>query len=544
MQSAPARKVLLSSVCRPFGKEHGDGFGTSFEGSHQLMWAQGVFRTRGTTTQWGIDFIAANLETPTTVLHYPTMRQFIAELRQGYDYVGIAFVSSTLHKMLPMVKAIREHAPGSKIVLGGYGTALGKMLDPLADHICKGEGVAFMRRLLGERVDAPILQPDITQVQRLLSVPLLNETGYIFAGLGCPNGCDFCATSHYFKQKHIKFLPDGPSILRAMQDMRLKHPGMDTFWINDEDFLLNEARGRGFLEAIRTSKLPPLAISIFSSVKALSRFTASELVEMGIDWVWVGFEGKRAGYAKMEGRSYKELFAELHAHGISVLTSMIIGFDYHTPEIIQEEFEDLLALRPSMSQFLIYGPAHGTPLYARMEKEGRLIQAMYDDHSLHDGFSLEFLHPHIGADEMSQIQRQLYHEEFRRLGPTPFRVAEDFLQGHVSLRNNPNSRLAAKAERYGRDARACLKIIQASKRYVSVERGLWLEELEARLVQETGPITVGERVQRGLAPALFWRERLKLRFKLGQQPQFTRRTYPEPVAHPLALVAPLTVEEA
>ena len=38
---------------------------------------------------------------------------------------------------------------------------------------------------------------------------LLEETGYVFAGLGCPNGCDFCATSHYFKRRHIRFLPDG-----------------------------------------------------------------------------------------------------------------------------------------------------------------------------------------------------------------------------------------------------------------------------------------------------------------------------------------------
>lgn len=542
MQSANAKKILLTSVIQPFGMEHGDGFGTSFEGSYQLMWAQGIFRTRGTTTQWGIDFIAANLETPTTVLHYPTMRQFVAELERGYAYVGIAFVSSTFHKMLPMVKAIREHAPESKIVLGGYGTALGEMLEPYADHICRGEGVAFMRHLLGEREDAPIVQPDITQVQKLLSVPLLNETGYVFAGLGCPNGCDFCATSHYFKQKHIKFLPDGPSILQAMQDLRSRHPGMDTFWINDEDFLLNEARGRGFLEAVRASGLPPLAISVFSSVKALSQFKASELVEMGIDWIWVGFEGKRAGYAKMEGRSYPELFAELHAHGISILTSMIIGFDYHTPEIIEEEFEELLALRPSMSQFLIYGPAHGTPLYTRLEKEGRLTEGMLTDHSQHDGFSLGFTHPHIGADEMSQIQRRLYREEFRRLGPSAFRVAEDFLEGHVNLRGHPNPRIAAKAERYGRDARACLKILDASKRHVSPERARWLEALGARLIAETGPMTLKERVLSRLAPALLWREQLKLRFQLGQQPEFSRRSYPAPQAQPLPLLAPLAVE--
>ena len=135
MPSANQKKVLLSSVCQPFGAQYGDGFGVSYEGTHQIMWAQGMFRTRATTTQWGIDFIAANLEAPTVTLHYPTMEQFVAEIKKGYDFVGIAFVLTTLHKMKPMIEAIREHAPQTKIVLGGYGTALGEPLEGLADYV-------------------------------------------------------------------------------------------------------------------------------------------------------------------------------------------------------------------------------------------------------------------------------------------------------------------------------------------------------------------------------------------------------------------------
>ena len=164
MPKATQNKLLLSSVCKPFGAKHGDGFGTSYEGSHQTMWAQGLFRPRATTTQWGIDFIAHNLEIPTTTLHYPTMKQFIREIRKGYEYIGIAFVSPVYHKMVPMVEAIRRHAPQTKVILGGYGTTLpAEKLEPYADHICRGEGVRFMRELLGENVDRPIEQPVVTQ---------------------------------------------------------------------------------------------------------------------------------------------------------------------------------------------------------------------------------------------------------------------------------------------------------------------------------------------------------------------------------------------
>jgi radical SAM superfamily enzyme YgiQ (UPF0313 family) len=526
------RRLLLSSVCQPFGEAYGDGFGVSYEGSHQIMWAQGIFRTRATTTQWGIDFIAANLSIPTTTLHYPTMDRFIAELREGYDFVGIAFVSATLHKLIPMVRAVRQHAPSTRIILGGYGTALGEMLEPLADHICRGEGVRFMRELLGEPVDAPIVQPEIVQSQRLFSLPLLDKTGYIFAGLGCPNGCDFCATSHYFGRRHIRFLPDGPSILAAIEGLRARHPGLATFWINDEDFLLDERRGRSFLAAIRRSKLPPLSLNIFSSVKALSRFSAEELVEMGVDWIWVGYEGKRAGYAKMEGRPYRELFADLHRHGISVLASMIIGFDYQTLEIVEQEFEELLSLRPTLCQFLIYGPTHGTPAHARLAAEGRLDPRVIDNNRKHDGFSLGFRHPLIGAEELEALQRRLYHEEFARLGPSVFRVAEDWLTGHVALRDHPTPRVRAKAAKYGRDVHRVLAMIPASKRYVNAETGRWLDRLATGLERETGPLTAAERLIARAAPSLLRYTDYKLRHGLDQQPTFTRKTYRTGRLHP------------
>ncbi|MFC1888339.1 B12-binding domain-containing radical SAM protein [Thermodesulfobacteriota bacterium] len=530
MGNSNGRKVLLSSVCQPFGEKYGDGFGTSYEGTHQIMWAQGLFRTRGTSTQWGIDFIAQNLATPTTTLHYPTMGQFIDEIKRGYDYIGIAFVTATLHKMIPMVEAIRKHAPASQIVLGGYGTALGEeLLAPYADHICRGEGVSYMRELLGESLDRTIEQPVIMQRRTLFSLPLLGDLGYIFAGVGCPNGCDFCATSHYYRRQHIQFLRSGRSILCAIERLREINPKLDLFWINDEDFLLDEERGRGFLEAIRESDLPAFGISVFSSVKALSKYEPSELVEMGIDWVWVGYEAKSAGYAKMEGKPYQELFAELHRHGISTLASMIIGYDYQTPEIIQQEFEELMSFRPSMCQFLIYGPSPDTPLYHRMKDEGRLFPQHIDTYNRHDGFYLQFEHPHIGAEEMQAIQRQLYHDEYARLGPTIYRVVEDFFSGYVNLRDHPAERVRAKAQKYKRDAHNTLPIILAAKRYLEPQTGEWLDNLYQEIIKETGRLNAKERLFEKIAPAILAMTHLSMRFDIGQQPKFSKRTFPEPV---------------
>jgi radical SAM superfamily enzyme YgiQ (UPF0313 family) len=196
-----------------------------------------------------------------------------------------------------MVEAIRQYAPSTKIILGGYGTALDdSTIGRYADYICRGEGVRFMRNLLREPEDSPIVQPDITQTTRLFSLPVTSQTGYIFAGLGCPNGCDFCATSHYFKRRHIAFLPDGPSVVSAIRKLRERHPDMTTFYVSDEDFLLNPARGRSFLEAMRASDLPPLSISSFSSVQA------------------PGLKGQPFGYCTQPDRILDRWFFRLTTH--------------------------------------------------------------------------------------------------------------------------------------------------------------------------------------------------------------------------------------
>lgn len=73
---------------------------------------------------------------------------------------------------------------------------------PHCDEICREEGVAFMRRLLDEP-PIPVSEyrhPDIRSRLRLFGIPIAH-TAIIFAGLGCPNGCDFCSTSHFYEEQ-------------------------------------------------------------------------------------------------------------------------------------------------------------------------------------------------------------------------------------------------------------------------------------------------------------------------------------------------------
>ena len=172
---------------------------------------------------WALDYLAENIETPTVTLHYPSRREFVRELRSGhYTHVGINFVVATFHKVRWMVEQVRRYLPQAKVILGGYGTVLpDELLLPYGDAICREEGVGFLRRLFNERSDAPIRTPYApTPAVRVLSYQQPQVVGHVTAGLGCPNGCDFCCTSHFFKRRYVRFLERGRDVYEALMATR------------------------------------------------------------------------------------------------------------------------------------------------------------------------------------------------------------------------------------------------------------------------------------------------------------------------------------
>ena len=454
LQSKAEQKVLLTSVCRPFGGP-GEGDSVGAELFHaQVTRAQGIFSLRQVIRCWAIDYIAENIAAPCVVLHYPSERELVRELKAGaYDYVGINFVVATFHKVRRMVKLIRKYAPEARIVLGGYGTVLpDEILTSYADEICREEGIGFMRRLLGEDTERAIAHPyaPIPAV-RMYSYQQPSKVGHLTAGLGCPNGCDFCCTSHFFKRKYVSFLQTGREIYEELQAIEQKANArgetLSSFILIDEDFFLFKKRAREFLECVREGG-KPLSLMGFGSVKGLSQFTADEIAEMGFDTIWTAFEGAEAGYGKLQGKSVEELYASLKAAGISILSSMIIGFPYQNSTRVRAEFDRLMGLGPSMLQCLIYFAFPTTPFHEQVVAEDRYLPEYKKDPDLRrwDGFAMHFKHPEFSAPELEALQKELYRQDFERLGPSLVRLIRVWLEGYKNHRDSPNPLLRARAE--------------------------------------------------------------------------------------------------
>jgi hypothetical protein len=445
-------RILLTTVHRPMGVA-GETCTPNIQAEMyhaQVTRAQDIFSIRSVCNGWGLQFIAANLDADTTVLHYPTKRKFIRELRKNYDYVGISFVICTFPKAVEMCRWVREHAPDTKLVLGGYGTVL-KECDEYADYVCREEGVNFFKRLLGEDEVERFVFPQIKRTLEVMSVTTRPEA-ILPTGLGCSRGCDFCCTSHFFDRNCIPLLKTGIDLHEAMLAVDPGRAGIRNIGVIDEDFLADRRRIDDMITLNAGVLDKPIFFSCLTSMRSLMQYSIDELLQMGLSGVWVGVESTRATYPKLRNIDAAALFTSLKHVGIITLASMIVGYDWHDEETVEDDFQYLLSLRPTFSQMMIYSPCPQTPLYARLRDANRLVDVPY---KYHDGFHLLFEHPHFGAERLEALIGELFRREYEELGPSVCRVLEVQLQGYLTLRDSETPLFQRRAEEY---KKLCLEI--------------------------------------------------------------------------------------
>lgn len=489
----------------------------------QFTWAQDVFRLESMVYHNALDVIAANISVPATVLHYPTLKEFRRELEKGYDYVGFSFSLPTLHKIIPMIEAVRRFSPKTKIILGGYGTVLpDDKFKGIADYVCREEGVKFMRRLFGEP-EKPFKSPACVYDSYVFSIKAARH-GVLFNALGCPYGCDFCIPSNFFRKEKIYFYPDPRDLLKDILGMRAKDPSIGTILILDDDFLLDELRARKFLEAVKNSG-EFLNIMIFASLQSLARFSVREIAQMGVSKIWIGFEAKKSGYEKLKGRPFREVAGELQEYGIDVIASMIIGYDYQDEQIILDELEELILSKPYLTQIAILTPCIGTPLWDRFEKDSRIRSEVKDNYKFYYSWQL-FEHPKVSAQKMEKLQRELYRREYNTLGPSLFRMLYTMWQGYEHLKNDPDPVLLRRAG----DLKAKLRtesvvyrigIIFAPNKKVK-ERLRWEYGCICKSIGRP-PFLLRIGIY-AVIPFVFW-TKIRFHFNRGMQPFGKRREY-------------------
>jgi hypothetical protein len=246
---------------------------------------------------------------------------------------------------------------------------------------------------------------------------------------------------------------------------------------------------------------------------------------MGFDILWTAVEGTGSGYGKLKGREHNELYKALRSRGVAILTSMIIGFPYQDRERVLEEARHLRALGPSLWQILIYFALPGTPFHRQVLAEGRFLPEYRErpDYRKFDGFSMHHTHPHFTPEELEELQKELYRENFELLGPSLVRVLATWFDGYLNLGNSRNPLLRGRAERmrdYVRSSVAALypAILFGPNRARREEARKFLKAIE----HKTGDLKSKERIYCWASVPLSIWTWLTARLSLFQQPRLLK----------------------
>ncbi len=446
-------RVLLTSVFGPYAQddEYGSRVINPMELYHnQVTRVEGPFSLRMFHRSWGLMLIQANVSAPCTLLDFPTLDRLVDEIRwRRYDVVGISSITTNVLKVQKMCELIRHYQPEAVIVVGGHVSNIADLEDRVdADWVVRGEGVRWFRRYLGDAPGQPVRHPVIpTRIgTRNMGVSVKEKPAGVAATLipsvGCPIGCNFCATSAMFggKGKWVDFYRTGDELF----DIMCQIEGIlanRSFFVMDENFLFHRRRALRLLELMAQHDKSWM-LYVFSSANVLRSYSIEELIALGISWVWMGIEGENSQYTKLDEIDTFALVRELQSHGIRVLGSTIIGLENHTPENMDEVIDHAVRHNTDFHQFMLYMPLPGTPLRAEITAEGRMLdESECPLPDTHGQYRFNYRHPHIPAGLESELIVRAFERDFSVNGPSMLRVLRTTLAGWKRYRNHPDPRI-------------------------------------------------------------------------------------------------------
>ena len=521
-----ARKILLSGVFGPYGVD--DEFGRKeniMELYHnQVTKAQGPASFRFHHRSFGLYFIADNIDADVTILDFPSRERFAREVERGdYDMVGISFIMPNVDKAREMARIVREKAPHAEIILGGHGAAIEgveQLID--CDHVVKGEGIRWMREHLGQDTEAPIRHPALPSAEwmSILGVPLTGSAASLLVpGVGCVNGCSFCSTSHFFGKRYTPFFDSGKALFETacrVADER----GTDSFFVMDENFLKDRQRALDLLSEMEHHQRF-FRFHLFSSAEAITAFGLDNLVRLGVDLVWIGFESRsrQSAFTKNQGIDARKLVQDLRDRGIAVLASGILCMEHHTPENMQDDIDFLVGLEADFVQFMLLTPIPVTGLYLDHKRRG-LLRTDLPFQEWHGQKRLSYHHSAFNDEDSEKWINRAFRQDYEENSSSMFRMAETAVRGYEHLAAIPDRDACLEARLVQcRDKARSWSLILPAVAHNAVNP---LEQSRSNDLYERAARHFGRRPWERLAGfatiglAALWKLRLKV---LGDRPQ-------------------------
>ncbi len=196
---------------------------------------------------------------------------------------------------------------------------------------------------------------------------------------GCPYNCEFCDIIVIYGRR-----PRAKSVEQMMTEIReCRRLGAKQVFVVDDNFIGNKKLAKELLrEMARWGRENGYPID-FNTEVSLNVAQDDELLELmrqaHFTTIFIGIESPRVA-SLLETKKTQNLRGDLvenvrkiHGYGIQVQAGMIVGFDNDDESIFEEQLRFIQEARIPVSMTGLLQAMPKTPLYDRVEREGRLV---------------------------------------------------------------------------------------------------------------------------------------------------------------------------
>jgi radical SAM superfamily enzyme YgiQ (UPF0313 family) len=355
------------------------------------------------------------------------------------ELVGITVHLTFARRAYELARFYRDR--GAKVVLGGlHVQSCSEEALAHADAVAIGEGVQLWPRIVTDLERGELqrvyegsyqspYQSDPPPRRDLIPRQSFLTTASLIATRGCHNRCGFCylateGTHMPYQMRNVEQIAEEVGACGEPYVVFL-----DNNLGSRRDYLLRLCEALRPLEIIWSA-----AITIdVTDDPALVRAMALA----GCTGVFVGFESlgmenlTAARKRTPSPRDYGRRVRILHDSGIQVNGSFVFGFDGDGPEVFEGTLSWIEENRLECATFHILTPYPGTPLFGRLEAEGRLL---HRDWNLFDTAHVVFRPKQMSIEQLQQgydtCYRKLFsHRSIWQRRPEDWRTIPSYLAG-------------------------------------------------------------------------------------------------------------------
>jgi radical SAM superfamily enzyme YgiQ (UPF0313 family) len=371
------------------------------------------------------------------------------------DIVGITAITGTAPRAYEIADRLRKHK--IPVVLGGvHPTLMPEEAAEHADAVVVGYAEETWPQLLRDFQNSrmqPLYRSEVPKTLDHLPVArrdLLRKNTYvtvnsIYATRGCPNSCQFCVIPIAWG-KRTAFRPI-PEVIAEIEQL----DGRDLVLI-DPNLTSDPQYARQLFEA-----LAPLKKRWFGL--ATTEIVEGELLTLaaksGCRGIFMGFES--VTQSTLDGidksfnvaNKYRDLVNRVHDHGIAIQGAFVFGFDSDDPSVFEQTVEAVDKLNIDLPRFSIFTPFPGTPIYNKLNSEGRIIERNW---SLYDAQHVVFKPAKMTPTELQEGLHDAWRQTYRT-GSILKRVVASRCTPLVNIAANIGYKYyAAKLPRFDRNA--------------------------------------------------------------------------------------------